>query len=105
MRWLLRLLLLPGGGGGAVAGVCAVTVAVDCRYGPCKSRLPVINISIKKEHTKDSRHLRLESFIPNSISNNRRARPQCVGGCRGPWKLGGTWWKGGRLREVEQTTN
>ena len=42
MRWLLRLLLLPGGGGGAVAGVCAVTVAVDCRYGPCKSRLPVI---------------------------------------------------------------
>ena len=29
--------------------------------------------------------MRLEPSIPIRVSNYCRARPQCVGGCRGPW--------------------
>ena len=49
LRWLLllrllccRVLPLPAGGG-AVTG--ADNVAIDCRYGPCKSSVSVMKIS------------------------------------------------------------
>ena len=66
------VLPLPAGGG-AVTG--ADTVAIDCRYGPCKSSVSVMKISKrikekKKKHTGDSRHRCVSS--PLFPSNNRR---------------------------------
>ena len=91
---------MPGAGAGAIASVCAVTVAVDCHYGPCKSNLPVIIIS-KNKSTEDC-----ISSHPFPISNYC-ACPQCVGdGSCGPLVFGGTWWwKGGRKREAGHMTN
>ena len=51
-------------------------------------------------------HLRLESSISNPIFNYC-ACPQRVGdGSCSLWELDGTWWwKGGRMKEAEQTMN
>ena len=65
------------------AGANAVTVAIDCCYGPCKRKNAL------------RRHLHLKSSIPNAVSNYC-ASLQRVGGCCGPWEFSGTWWKGGR---------
>ena len=73
---------------------CAVAsnVTVACRYGHCKSRLPVIKISkrINEKKRKKTHHMRLESSILIPISNSTAA-PRRVGDCCcGPWVFGGT---------------
>ena len=74
---------------------CAVAsnVTVACRYGHCKSRLPVIKISKRineKKKRKKMHHMRLESSILIPISNSTAA-PRRVGDCCcGPWVFGGT---------------
>ena len=98
------VLPLPAGGG-AVTG--ADTVAIDCRYGPCKSSVSVMKISKRiKEKKKETyrgleTQMRLESSIPIQQSPQRRC-PQLVGDCRyGRCAFGRTWWwEGERTREA-----
>ena len=56
---------------------CAVAgnVTVACRYGPCKSRLPVIKISkrINEKNKNKTHHMRLESSILIPVSNSTAA--------------------------------
>ena len=110
LRWLLllwllcRVLLLPARSG-AVTG--ADTVAIDYRYGPCKSSVSVMKISKRiKEKKKETyqgleTQMRLESSIPIQQSPQRRC-PQLVGDCRyGRCVFGRTWWwEGERTREA-----